>query len=162
MNITLNEMINQIRMVNGLYEDGEIEESTYLDTLESKNIELEDKVNAYVEVIKQKEGDIVQIDSRIKELQERKNSYKKTITKMKENVAYGLEQVGERKIKTPLATVFLATSKQVMISATAKLPETYLVPQPAKPDKKAIKAALESGEKIDGVMIRENSSLRIR
>ena len=61
-----------------------------------------------------------------------------------------MEQTGQKKVVLPEATIsFRQTAPGVVITDETIIPDDYLVTA-TRPDKKAIKAAIDAGENVDG------------
>jgi hypothetical protein len=122
--------------------------------------ELQQKSIAYLEVIKQKESFNSLIDNEIKRLQQLKKVNGNIIDRLENNlllavITFGSFTVGLQKFGT-------RKSSQVIVNDVNSLPEAFKVRKVTETaDKMALKKAIESGQKIDGVYILENLNLKI-
>ena len=122
--------------------------------------ELQQKSIAYLEVIKQKESFNSLIDNEIKRLQQLKKVNGNIIERLETNLllavrTFGAFTVGLQKFGT-------RKSSQVIVNDVNSLPEAFKVRKVTETaDKMALKKAIESGQKIDGVYILENLNLKI-
>jgi len=122
--------------------------------------ELQQKSIAYLEVIKQKESFNSLIDNEIKRLQQLKKVNGNIIDRLGNNlllavITFGSFTVGLQKFGT-------RKSSQVIVNDVNSLPEAFKVRKVTETaDKMALKKAIESGQKIDGVYILENLNLKI-
>lgn len=68
-----------------------------------------------------------------------------------------------QKFSTPKVTISFRNTTSVKVADDAELPEEYRrIKTVVEPDKKAIKAALESGAKIDGCVLMQSKSISIK
>jgi len=122
--------------------------------------ELQQKSIAYLEVIKQKESFNSLIDNEIKRLQQLKKINGNIIERLETNLllavrTFGAFTVGLQKFGT-------RKSSQVIVNDVNSLPEIFKVRKVTETaDKMALKKAIESGQKIEGVYIQENLNLKI-
>jgi hypothetical protein len=122
--------------------------------------ELQGKSIAYLEFIGSKETLNTRIDDEIKRLQAIKKSNNNLIKNLKERLLnavklFGAFEVGFTKFGTRKSTV-------TVVGDVNSLPKEYQVRKLTETaDKKAIKEALQRGEKIEGCEIVENLNLKI-
>lgn len=134
------------------------------DTIASTGIneDLNKKFEGYGQVINQAKADMNEVSEEIKRLQTKKRTYDNNIKRLKQALIDSLAAVGKDRIKTPLFSFSIKNTRAVDVTSTEDLPVDYLIPQPSKPDKKAIKEAIESGQDVPGATIKFNESLVIR
>lgn len=134
------------------------------DTIASTGIndDLNKKFEGYGQVINQAKADMNEVFEEIKRLQTKKRTYDNNIKRLKQALIDSLAVVGKDRIKTPLFSFSIKNTRAVDVTSIEDLPVDYLVPQPSKPDKKAIKEAIESGQDVPGATIKFNESLVIR
>lgn len=134
------------------------------DTIASTGIneDLNKKFEGYGQVINQAKADMNEVSEEIKRLQTKKRTYDNNIKHLKQALIDSLAAVGKDRIKTPLFSFSIKNTRAVDVTSIEDLPVDYLVPQPSKPDKKAIKEAIESGQDVPGATIKFNESLVIR
>lgn len=126
------------------------------------NEDLNKKFEGYGQVINQAKADMNEVFEEIKRLQTKKRTYDNNIKRLKQALIDSLAAVGKDRIKTPLFSFSIKNTRAVDVTSIEDLPVDYLVPQPSKPDKKAIKEAIESGQDVPGATIKFNESLVIR
>lgn len=87
----------------------------------------------------------------------------KRSTFLKGLMLQGIDALGATKLKTPMVTISVRTSKAVELDADAldKIPESF-VRVKREADKTAIKAAIEGGFEVPGAHLVENRSLTMR
>lgn len=134
------------------------------DTIASTGIDdqLEDKFQAYGQVINQMKADEQAVAEEIKRLTDKKRTYQNSLKRLKGSLIDSMAATGKDKVKTPLFSFSIRNTRIVDISNVDALPVQFTIKQPVKPDKKAIKAAIESGETVPGATIGFNESLTVR
>ena len=145
-------------------ETGEVK--SLADVLAELNMSREEKIENTVRYIKNLRADSEAVRAEAANLIERADRFDKKAEQME---AYLLSQLGDcKKLETPLYTVKVSTTKSTCCptdeEAIQRLPEGFWnIKTTVKitPDKKAIKAALEKGEKLEGCSIVENKRLSI-
>lgn len=138
----------------------EIDEQTYNDTMEG--IGADEKLEDYIYVIKQCEADNVAIKTEIDRLKTNKEKNDKAIERMKKAVVDFMNATGQKKANAGTFKLSLRKSESTLITDETKIPSEYLVPQPPKVDKTAIKKAIKLGIKVDGAVIEIKESVVAR
>ena len=129
--------------------------------LEINEKHLQTKSVAYLEVIRGKEAFNLMIDEEIKRLQAMKKRNNTLINNLKDRLVGAVNLFGEFTV----GTVTFSTRKSVslVIEDETKIPQKYQVKTvTTKPDKKAIKDAINEGEEIKGAYLSENRNLKIK
>lgn len=157
---TLFEMTAQANELYELLQNEEIDEQTFLDTLEA--IGTEEKVEGYCQVIKELQSDLDKFKAESDRLAARMKTTKNGIDRMKNSLLAFLNASGQNKVKAGTFVVSVGTSKQTNILNESAIPAEYRIPQPDKFDKKAIKDAIENGNVVEGAEVVINESVRIR
>ena len=145
-------------------ETGEVK--SLADVLAELNMSREEKIENTVRYIKNLRADSESARAEASNLVERADRFDKKAEQLE---SYLLSQLGDcKKLETPLYTVKVRTSKSTCCptdeEAIQRLPEGFWnikTTVKVTPDKKAIKAALEKGEKLEGCSIVENKRLSI-
>ena len=152
----------------------QLDEETFLDTLESIEEPLAMKMANYVKVIRSIEGDIEMIEKEVKRLAELKASKNNTIARLKQTLLDSVEIVGEVNPKTggkklvvkddPFVKSIYSQRNppSVQVLEEDKIPEDYKVKQPDKVDSKAILAAYKEDIEVPGVVINQGIGIRYR
>lgn len=141
----------------------ELDPETFRDTLESIQESIEDKVENTAKVIKSIEADVQAIKEEEKRLAERRRVLETKVIKIKEYLQNELEKAGIDKVKRPLITVSIQNNPpKVEIVDEKSLPFEFMIPQPAKVDKKAILEKLKNGEHVPGATLVQERGIRIR
>ena len=172
--MTLYEINAQFAAAIELYENGvdEVvdtetgEVRSLADILNELHISREEKIENTVKFIKNLRADSESARAEAANLVERADRFDKKAEQLE---AYLLSQLGDcKKLETPLYTLKVRVSKSTCCptdeEAIQRLPEGFWnikTTVKVAPDKKAIKAALEKGEKLEGCSIVENKRLSI-
>ena len=172
--MTLYEINAQFTEAIELYENGvdEVvdtetgEVKSLADVLAELNMSREEKIENTVRYIKNLRADSESARAEAANLIERADRFDKKAEQLE---SYLLSQLGAcKKLETPLYTLKVRVSKSTCCptdeEAIQRLPEGFWnIKTTVKitPDKKAIKAALEKGEKLEGCSIVENKRLSI-
>ena len=172
--MTLYEINEQFSAAMEMYESGvdEVvdtetgEVKSLADVLAKLNMSREEKIENTVRYIKNLRADSESARAEASNLVERADRFDKKAEQLE---SYLLSQLGDcKKLETPLYTVKVRTTKSTCCptdeEAIQRLPEGFWnikTTVKVTPDKKAIKAALEKGEKLEGCSIVENKRLSI-
>lgn len=157
---TLYELTAQAHALYELLQGEEIDEQTFNDTLEGMGVD--EKIESYCKVIKQLQNDAEMFKGEIDRLTARKKTAENAVERMKGALLTFLQASGQEKAKAGTFSVSTATTQSVEIVDETVIPCIYLVEQPPKISKDAIKKALKSGEKVNGAKLIDNKGVRIR
>jgi hypothetical protein len=159
---TLYELTENMLKLQQLFDDEEIDEQTFQNTMECLQMDIEEKADGYARVIRNMESVAAAIEAEQKRLRTRKEKIEKRIEAMKENLKYSLQILGIKKIQTDLFTVSIALNPpKVVIDDESKIPKDYIYMEP-KIDRTAIKTALQSGIEVPACRLERGESLRIK
>jgi DNA repair exonuclease SbcCD ATPase subunit len=141
----------------------EMESDALVDTLEALQDAIEDKAENIAKLIKNLEADAKIIKEEEKRLAERRQSIEKKIERLKQYLQEQLEVAGLQKVKRSTITVAIQNNPPSVEIADEKLiPSEFMIPQPAKVDKKAILERLKNGEEIPGCSLKQTKGVRIK
>jgi hypothetical protein len=146
-----------------LYElltSGEIDEQTFLDTLEAMGTE--EKLESYCKVIRQLEADAEMFKAEKERMAKKQKVAENSIARMKTAIIGYLKAQNTDKSSAGVFTVALSTSKAVNITDESKVPVRFLVEQAPKIDKDAIRRELVDGGVIEGCELQINEGIRIK
>lgn len=122
----------------------------------------DEKVVGIALMIKRLENNIDSCRKEEERLKKMRKSLENKIAYLKNYIINNMQAVGKKKIETLQAKVVLAKSKAVNLIDMDLLDNKFKVEEiTVKADKKAIKEAIESGEKVEGAELVENTNLRI-
>lgn len=140
--------------------EGEIPEDVYKDTVDS--LGAENAIDDVVKAIRNKQAEAEAFKAEADRLTEKKQAAEKAVDSMKKLILDYMRATDQKKTGTGLFTVSRRSSKSCELTDEAKIPEQYLIPQPAKIDKKAILAELKEGKEIAGARLKESESIMIK
>ncbi|WP_199425800.1 siphovirus Gp157 family protein [Thermaerobacillus caldiproteolyticus] len=141
----------------------EMESDALVDTLESLQEAIEDKVENIAKLIKNLEADVKVIKEEEQRLADRRRSIESKIVRLKEYLQQQLEVAGLQKVKRPTITVAIQNNPPSVEIADEKLiPSEFMIPQDPKIDKKAILERLKNGEWVPGCSLKQTRGVRIR
>jgi predicted nuclease with TOPRIM domain len=141
----------------------QLDEETFRNTLESIQDSIEDKVENTAKVIKSIEADVQAIKEEEKRLKERRQALETKIDNIKDYLKEQLEKAGIDKVKRATFTVSIQNNPpKAEIVDEKSLPLEFMIPQPAKVDKRAILEKLKSGEHVPGAALVQERGVRIR
>jgi hypothetical protein len=142
------------------------DEECLADTLDGISC-FEDQASAVLSAIADCDALEAGIEQRIVDLKARKERIGRRGERLRDLLLGVMQATGRKKLNLPDATVSVsAKAKSVIIVNADLIPPGYMVtppPPPSKPDKKAIKAAIDSGTDVPGCTLSNDSNtLRIR
>lgn len=146
----LYELTGQYEEIINLLYDGETEEQTILDTLESIEGEIEDKADNYAKIIKNMSADAESVKKEEERLRARRKSLEGKVKWLKDTLKANLEFIGKTKFKTELFSFSVSKNggKQPL-SITEnidEIPGKFLIQQDPLPNNDAIRELLADKE----------------
>jgi len=159
----LYELTEQVRGLQQLVDDGELKPQDIADTMDGLELEVSEKANRILYMVKNIDGMNDAIDSEIKRLTDRKKVFNNAKESIKQYLKINMEATSTSKIECDLFTITLRKpSKVVIIDDESLIPdELVTVTVTEKPDKKAIGKLLKDGEKVEGAHLGEGNSALI-
>lgn len=159
----LYEITGQILELKTMFEEGEIDEQTLNDTMESLNADIQAKAKGYCEVITDWLSDAAAAKVEIDRLTEFKKSLENNAKKLKDNLLTAMMAQDKQKISAGTFTVSIAKNPaSVNVIAEELIPKEYFkIPDPVL-SKKDLLEALKSGLAVPGAEIKQGESLRIK
>lgn len=158
--MNLYELTQNAAYLQQLLEDGDIDEQTFNDSLES--LMIDDKVESICKVIRNLEAQAAAFKEEADRLTKKRQTAENGVQRLKESLANFLQTTNSKKITAGLFTVSLGSSKSVEVTGEKALPECYLTPQPPKVNKVEIGAALKAGVAVPGAALTESYYVRIK
>jgi replicative superfamily II helicase len=141
----------------------EMESDALVDTLESLQDAIEDKVENIAKLIKNLEADAKIIKEEEQRLADRRRSIESKVARLKEYLQEQLEVAGLQKVKRATITVAIQNNPPSVEIADEKLiPSEFMIPQNPKIDKQAILERLKNGEMVPGCSLKQTKGVRIR
>ena len=156
----LYEMTVATKQLYELLANEEIDEQTVADTLEAMGVE--EKLEGYCQVIRQYEADKDMLKAEKERIDKKIKVSENAVNRMKKAVIEFMKASGSTKSTAGTFTVALSTSKATKIVDESKVPVRFLVEQPPKIDKSAIRQELMSGAEIEGCELQINEGVRIK
>jgi len=125
--------------------------------------ELNQKLEQCVYTLKEWEIEASAQKAEEERLKKKRKSVERSIFNLKARMLMAMQAADMTKSKGALHTVSLRkTPAKLIIDDPQKVPDAYLVPQPAKPDNKGIKEALKDGEILDFAHLETGESVSIK
>lgn len=150
------------QLIESADEDGVVD-ITISQALAVKEKEFTEKAVAVATVYRKFDNEIALYEQEIKRLQDYKKRLEKCRDRVKENLSYACQSVGIEKIDGMYANISFRTSESVEIDDINLIPKEYLVEKvEVKPDKTAIKKAIQSGIEINGAHIEKHNNINIK
>lgn len=144
----------------------DVPEEVIRDTLEGLEGEIQDKAHSIAKMIRNLEAESDAITAEAKALEQRSKRVARRADELRNYLLFQLQAVGMPSIRYAEFTVAVKDNPAaVIVNDDAEVPEQYMVqpePPPPRPDKKALKKALESGAEIRGVWLERGQRLEIR
>lgn len=165
---TLYEMTEDFRVLLSMVDDPEIDQQAIFDTLESIDMELEDKADGYAKVMAEMDAEEDGIDKQIERLKARKNALQNNKQAMKDRLKNAMIQTGKTRFKTALFSFSVANNGgKTPIKYTVepeKLPEEFRTAVTTyKANDGAIRQYLDSGKQSEFFAYGERgTNLRIK
>jgi len=143
--------------------ESEIDEQTFIDTLQSIDEAIEDKAENLAKVIKEIESTVSVITNEISRLQSKKQALNNRVVNLKAYLQGEMEKVNKTKVKGALFTVNIQNNPpSLKVENADNIPKSFYIEQEPTLDKKALKEAVKNGEVIEGVALVQTQSVRIR
>lgn len=143
--------------------DEETGEILNADAIDEAEAAFEDKVDGVACYIKETEALASAIHDEIVRLKAREQAAANKAMRLREYLEGCMTAAGRDKFESGRNRLSFRRSKRVDIFDESKLPEDFIVRvETARPDKKAIKDAIESGEEVDGAALIVSRSLQVK
>ena len=163
--MTLYELSNDYMTLLEMAEDPDIDEQAFMDTLAGIEGALEDKADNYAKVMRMLDGDALAIREEEKRLESRRKAIEGNIKRLKSALQYAMETTGKTKFKTALFSFGIQKNPASVIidePDIENIPERFLKYRDPEIDRKAIKDAINSGDKeaLELAHLEQGQSLR--
>jgi len=161
--MTLYELTGQFLSLMEMAEDGDVSPDVMADTIESLEMEIEEKADGYAKIIKALEAEAKGLKGEIGRLKEKEEVVNAKVDRLKRSLESAMLATGKKKFKTLLFSFSIQKNNpSVYLMDEKKVPKKYRIPVPDKVDKKAILAYLEERGDTEWAFIKQSESLRIR
>lgn len=146
----LYESTERYEEVTSLLYDGETDEQTILDTLESIEGEIEDKADNYARIIKNLSAEAEMVKAEADRLDRRRKSLEARANWLKRILKANMEFIGKTKFKTALFSFSISknggTQPMTITENLGEIPNKYLIQQDPLINKEAIRELLKEKE----------------
>lgn len=171
MSLKLHEITKEMEAFEEMYEScineetGEIVDADTIKLLEEQmNDMLMKKGEGIIKYFINKEAEIKAIKTEEDRLKKKRVSSENKLDNFKNYIMINMLKIGTKKIETPIGNISVSNSKSTIVDdKVCPHDARYWTPDDkGKFDKKVIKKLLESGEKIAGASISENTTVNIK
>jgi hypothetical protein len=160
----LYELTADFKTVAARLEELELDADTIRDTLDGYGAEFDNKVIAIASLIRNHEVTIAAIKEAEAQMIARRKGLERKVDWLRDYVINNMKAIGKTRVECPMFAVNVRVNPvSVAIQDGQLLPAEYVVRKTTElPDKKALKAALESGVVIEGVSLVSSNTLLIK
>lgn len=158
----LYELTGQYLELEEMAVNGEIDEQTFVDTMESITEDIKSKADGYARVIRNLEANVEAYKNEEERLYSKRKTLENNIKRMKSNLQYCMCVTGEKKFKTELFSFNVKKNpKKLVVDKIEAVPEEFLIIQEPKVDTKALKEFVADNE-VSYAHLEQGESLVIR
>jgi hypothetical protein len=159
--MTLYEMSEGALALYEMFYNGDIDEETLNDTIESFGVE--DKLEDYCKLIRQLGADVIALKAEKALIDQKIKRADNTSERLKNNILRFFESTSTEKQKAGTFNLALRKTEAVNVVNLDVIPEEFKTTEiTVKPDKNSIKAAIKLGKEIPGAEIQINKSINIK
>lgn len=159
----LYELTSSFKVLEAMAFNGEIDQETFNDTLESLDFEIELKADNYAKLMKNIEADILGFKTEEKRLADKRKALENKIKWLKSSLQNAMIATDKKKFKTDLFSFNIQKNPpKLVLECEDSIPSYYYIEQEPKLDTKALKEALKEGRKVDGATLVQEEGLRIK
>ncbi len=162
--MTLYDLTGELLELLELAQDPDTDLDALADTMESVNLEFNDKADGYAKIIRTLTAQADMLKAEAARMKEREKSFRDRAETIRKNLEAAMLATDKRKIKTAMFTFSIRRNPEsVVIDRQDSVPERFLKFKEPEIDKTAIKKALKAGENLDGFAhLEQTESLQIR
>jgi len=145
-------------------EELEMDAETIRDTLDGYSADFDNKVIAIASLIRNHEATIAAIKEAEAQMIARRKGLERKVDWLRDYVINNMKAIGKTRVECPMFAVNVRVNPvSVQIEDGAFVPPEFVTEKSVlSPDKKALKAALESGVVIKGVSLVSSNTLSIK
>lgn len=160
----LYQLTADLQAVASRLEELELDAETIRDTLDGYADEFENKVVSIASLIRNIESTAASIKEAEAGMALRRKRMEARAEWLRQYVIDNMKAIGKEEVSCPLFAIKVKTNAtSVVIAEGSCLPSRFVVEKVVvSPDKKALKAALELGEVVDGVSLVRSNTLSIK
>ncbi len=141
---TLYELTGELLELMDMMEDPDCDPQMIQDTMEGSELEFEEKVEGYLMVMLDLQGNAEKLKKEEDRLSRRRKTIENNIKNLKKNLMQSMDVLNKKKVKTEHFSVTLKDSAPALvIDQEDKIPTQYKIPQPDKIDANKLKAFLK-------------------
>lgn len=161
-NLTSDMLDLQNKLIESIDDDGVVD-TLISQALEVKEKEFTEKAVAVATIYRKFDNEISLYESEINRLTAYMERLKKCQKKVKDNLSFACQRLGIEEIKGMYANISFTKSETTEIDDISLIPKEYLVEKvEVKPDKTAIKKAIQSGIEVQGAHIQPHKNINIK
>jgi len=160
------EINETLRAITEAYENGELEDDVYRDTLEGLEMAQDDKLEHIACLYKERvaEADAVKVEA--KKLSDRSSSIAKTADNLKNFLSSCMETANKDKFKTARVQIGFRKSKYLDVFDALAYQDyaekNGYIKTIVSVDNAAIKKCIEDGTEVDGAKISERQNIQVK
>lgn len=158
--MTLYEMTANAIYLYDLLSNGDIDEQTVNDSLEGMDVA--GKLEDYCKIIRQFEADAAAYKAEKDRLAAKQKKAEEAVERLEAAVLNYMSATNTEKVKCGVFDVKVKQSKAANIVNADEISPEYMIQQPPKIDRAAIRKALMSGKAVDGAELKINYSINIK
>ena len=159
----LYELTQNYRNLQELLDDETIPQDEILKALNGLEGQFDEKAENIVKVMKSIDADVKGLKDEEKRLSDRRKSLENRSINLKAYLTDSMRAIGKEKIKGNIFTLaFQKNPPSVDILDWRLIDNEYLIPQIPTVDKKRVLIDLKNGVRVDGVELKQGTSLRIK
>lgn len=163
MAFKLYDLTQQYQQIKDLIDEHETDSPALIDTLESIDGAIEDKLENIAKLIRTLEAESEAFKKEELRFQTKRKVRENNTKRLKAYAQEALEATGKRKIEGGTFTLALQKNPpSVLISDDKLIPAHYLIEQEPTIDKKSILEDLKNEIHVDGAELKRGQSLRIK
>lgn len=154
----LYELSHSYKQVLDMMDSEEVDEEMLIDTLESIEGSIEEKLENIAKIIMVTNGDIEVFKAEEKRIATKRKSMENTVTRLKQYTLDCLNISGQTKIQAGTFSVRKQKNPpSINVVDQKRIPLKFLIPQEPKVDTKEIAKMLKSGKQVDGAEFKPES-----
>lgn len=143
--------------------DEETGEIIDFDIIEALTQQFDEKIENIACYIKNNVSMIAALKAEEATFSDRRKRLERRVDGLKRYITSCMDTVGRDRFETPLCRITFRKSESVNIEDEDKIPAEYIVVvEQRKPDKAAMKKAIQSGQVIDGISLLEKRNIQIK
>lgn len=161
--MTLYELTGQWLFLQEMAQDTEIDSQLFNDTMEALDAEIEEKAEAYANIISSLNADVEFLKFEMNRLSERKKVLENNIDRMKRSLENSMITCGKEKFKTLHYSFNIQNNPPSLeVIDESLIPSEFYIPQAPKLDRKTALAFIKENGSTEWGALKQTRGLRIR